>query len=225
VIPPTTHIRQFDTHRLIPTQFAHSNESVLSELADNDEDVKALFDLEAVTNRRLIGEQGGLSGIGIDELVFGVPNFRLINAAFTFAGPSGSRFNGPDRGCWYVSFDLETALAEVIFHKTVELAECNYFNNSTSYSDLLADFNCELDDLRADDAFLSSLDPNDYRVSQELAADLYDGGSLGISYPSVRHITGTNLACFRPALVGNVRRASSHKITWDGTATPTVFHL
>lgn len=135
-----------------------------------------------MTNRRLIGEQGGLSGIGVDELVFGVPNFRLIDAAFTFAGPFGSRFNGPDRGAWYATFDLETALAEVIFHKTVELAECNYFNNSTSYSDILADFNCELGDLRS------------------------------------------NSACFRPALVGNVRRASSHQVTWNGVATPTVSH-
>lgn len=223
--PPRTYIRQFDTHRLIPTRFVDSNDSVLSELAENEEDLKVLFDLEAVTNRRLIGEQGGLSGIGVDELVFGVPNFRLINAAFTFAGPFGSRFNGPDRGAWYASFDLETALAEIIFHKTVELAECNYFHNSTSYSDLLSDFNCELHDLRAKNAFLNFLDPNDYRASQKLAANLYDEGSLGLVYPSVRHAAGTNIACFRPALVGNVRRASSHEITWDGAATPTALKL
>jgi len=191
-------------------------------LVDNEEDLKTLFDLEASTNLRLIGEQGGLSGIGLDELVFGVPNFRLINAAFTYAGPFGSRFNGPDRGAWYASFDIETALAEVIFHKTMELAEINYFNNTTNYSDILADFNCELHDLRGNDAFISSLDPNDYRASQNLAASLQGEGSLGLVYPSVRHDRGTNIACFRPALVGNVRRASSYRLMWDGTTAPNV---
>ena len=44
-------------------------------------------------------------------------------------------------------------------------------------------------------------------ASQQLAEDLLTAGSLGVVYPSVRHDGGTCVACFRPALVMNVRKA------------------
>lgn len=58
---------------------------MLTPLAKNVDHLRDLFDLDNATNTRLLGERDGLLGIGIDELVFGVPNFRLINAAFTCA--------------------------------------------------------------------------------------------------------------------------------------------
>ena len=58
-----------------------------------------------------------------------------------------------------------------------------------------------------------------------LAARLLDAGSLGIIYPSVRRAGGTNLACFRPALVGNPRRAASFRLTWAGGRQPQVERL
>ena len=45
---------------------------------------------------------------------------------------------------------------------------------------------------------------------------------MGIIYPSVRHPGGTNLACFRPALVGNVRKAQTYRLTWAGSPQPAV---
>ena len=118
-LPRTTLLRQFDTFRLIPSRFAAREDSVLAGIAEDEAHLGDLFDLDNATNERLRGERGLLLGIGIDELVFGVPNSRIINAAFTCARPEGSRFNGPDRGAWYCSFDAETGLAEVAFHKTV----------------------------------------------------------------------------------------------------------
>lgn len=109
--PPVTLLRQFDTCRLIPSRFADNEDSVLTGIAENDAHLRDLFDLDNATNERLMSEHGLLPGIGIDELVFGVPNFRMINAAFTYARPEGSRFNGGDRGAWYCAFDVDTALA------------------------------------------------------------------------------------------------------------------
>jgi hypothetical protein len=43
-------------------------------------------------------------------------------------------------------------------------------------------------------------------ASQHLARELLHQGSAGLIYPSVRHRGGTCLACFRPALVVNVRK-------------------
>jgi hypothetical protein len=71
-------------------------------------------------------------------------------------------------------------------------------------------------------AFRACLDPDSYLASQELAARLLEAGALGIAYPRVRRAGGTCLACFRPALVGNVRRGRAYRFTWAGTPEPVV---
>ena len=55
-----------------------------------------------------------------------------------------------------------------------------------------------------------------------LAAELLEQGSMGIIYPSVRRPEGTNLACFRPALVGNVRKGVAYRLTWEGSPQPRI---
>lgn len=121
--PPTTLIRRNDTHRLIPSKYSEGDDSVLARIADNDAHLADIFDLDNATNDRLVAENNLLPGIGIDELVFGVPYFRIVNAAFCHAHPQGSRFNGPDRGAWYAAFVVETSQAEIAWHKSIELAE------------------------------------------------------------------------------------------------------
>jgi hypothetical protein len=222
VLPPIAAIRQFDTVRLIPSLFADTNDSVLQGLANDGQHLNDLFDLDNATNQRLVGEFGGLPGIGVDELVFGIPNFRIINAAFTYPRPEGSRFNNGERGAWYCAFDTQTALAEVIFHKTVEYAEIDRFDDSVTYQGFLADFNAVFHELRGGRAFDDYLNPESYIQSQSLAAQLLAGGSLGVVYPSVRHAAGTNLVCFRPALVGNVRKGDSYRMSWTGTPEPAI---
>ncbi len=220
--PPVSLIRQLDTHRLIPSKYNPEFESVLARIADSEQHLHDLFDLDHATNQRLWGENGLLPGIGERELVFGVPNYRVINAAYTHAHPLGSRFNGPDRGAWYAGFALETAQSEVAFHKSTEYAEIGRFEDSITYDDYLADFSGSFHDLRAAPGFESALDPASYLASQALARRLIDASSLGISYPSVRDAGGTCLACFRPTLVGNVRKNGRFRFTWEGEATPTI---
>ncbi|MET0266055.1 MAG: RES family NAD+ phosphorylase [Duganella sp.] len=222
LIPPLTTLRQFDTCRLLPSRFADIEDSVLAPLADSDAHLRDLFDLDNATNARLRTQNGGASGISVDELVFGVPNFRIVNAAFTYARPEGSRFNDGRRGAWYCAFDAATALAEVAFHKTVEYAEINRFDDSVQYQCMLADFSATFHDLRGQPRYQDCLAPDNYLASQLLAEQLLDGGALGLIYPSVRHPGGTNLACFRPALVGNVRRGAAYRLTWQGNPAPTI---
>lgn len=219
---PLTPLRQFDTCRLIQSRFADLEDSVLAPLADTDAELHDLFDLDNATNARLLAEHGGAPGIGIDELVFRVPNYRIINAAFTYARPEGSRFNDGERGAWYCAFDIDTALAEVTFHKTVEYAEIDYFHDSVSYQCMLADFTAQFPDLRGQERYAGCLEPASYVQSQQLAERLLDDGATGIIYPSVRRADGINLACFRPALVGNVRKGAAYRLTWEGTPDPRV---
>jgi RES domain-containing protein len=219
---PVVQLRQFDTCRLIPSRFVDKEDSVLVPLSENADHLADIFELDNATNQRLIAEHGRASEIGVDELVFGVPNFRMINAAYTYARPEGSRFNNDERGAWYCAFDIETALDEIIFHKTIEYYEIDRFDDSVRYQNLLADFNSEFHDLRDAKGNTKYLAPDSYIASQKLAAQLLEKGSLGIIYPSVRHAGGTNLACFRPALVGNVRRGKVYELSWSGSPQPVI---
>jgi hypothetical protein len=222
VIPKLTTLRQFDTCRLIPSRFADVEDSVLAPLAEDGHVLRDLFELDNATNERLRGEYGGLPGIGVDELVFGVPNFRIINAAYTYPRPEGSRFNDGERGAWYCAFEVETSLAEITFHKTVEYQEIGRFDDSVTYQTLLADFTSTFHDIRGIESYGDCLDPASYIESQKLADDLLNAGSMGVIYPSVRHDGGVCLACFRPALVGNVRKGQAYRLTWSGSPTPVI---
>lgn len=197
-------------------------DTVLLEVADDDADLQAIFELDAATNDRLLAGHQLLPGIGLEELVFAVPHAAVVNAAFCHAHPLGARFNGPDRGAWYAGFELATAQAEVAFHKSVQLSEIGRFEDSTTYDDYLADFSVMFHDVRRARDFRACLDPASYVASQELAERLLEAGSLGIVYPSVRRSGGTCLACFRPALVGNVRRGKTYRFTWAGGPEPVI---
>ena len=220
--PAVSRIRQLDTHRLIPWKHSEGGESVLVRIADDDDHLRGIFDLDHATNDRVLAENDRLPGIGIDELVFGVPYFRIINAAFSHAHPLGSRFNGPDRGAWYAGFEIETSQAEAAWHKSVELAEIDWLEESVTYDDYLADFGGEYHDIRGDAAYQKCLDPDSYVESQLLAETLLGERSSGIIYPSVRHNAGVCLACFRPALVGNVRKRARYRFTWTGSPEPEI---
>jgi RES domain-containing protein len=221
-LPPTTVVRRNDTHRLIPSKYTEDESSVLVRIANDDKHLAELFDLESATNDRLLAENERQPGMGIHELVFGVPYYRVVNAAFAHPHPLGGRFNSPERGAWYAAFELKTAQAEVAFHKTTHLAEIGRFEDDVTLDDYLADFSASLHDLRKPAAFASCLDARSYVRSQVLAERLLDVGSLGIVYPSVRRASGTCLACFRPALVMNVRLATTYRFRWTGKPAPSI---
>lgn len=221
MLPKTTHISQDDTHRLIPNRYFEEGESVLARLDLPQAQMEDLFRLDDATNERLLGEAGQLHGITVHELVFGVPHYHIINAAFTHARPTGSRFNGPDRGAWYAGYSLKTAQTEVAFHYSEGLREVNWREEETvAYREYLADFHGEFHDVRSDARYKKFLEPTSYRASQQLARDLLNQGSAGVVYPSVRHSGGTCLGCFRPALVANVRKGALVTFTFPDADHP-----
>ncbi len=224
MLPGVSRLLQDDTHRLIPS--AYDEETVLNRLTTDSDELGALFELEGATNERLLGEAGLLPGITVRELVFGLSYSHIVNAAFTHANPVGSRFNGPERGAWYAGFSLETAEIEVAFHKSEELREIDWQEKETFlYVDFLADFRGEFHDIRGDSRFGECLDPDSYTASQKLARELLDKGSAGIVYPSVRLSEGTCIACFRPALVNNVRKGGQVSVEFENALAAPVIRL
>lgn len=212
------HLGDFDqpgTHRLIPTTYATT--SVLETLPLPPEVLTDLSELDGVTNERKIGERGGNPAIGPGELLYGVPEAHIVNAAFTHPGPYGGRFNDSRRGAWYAGVDLETSIHEVAFHKRRFLRDGRIAERlSFEYAEFLADFSGQfhfLDEAERGPCLQPDPIPQCYRASQALASSLLYSGSNGMVYPSVRHSGGTCIACFRPALVFHPRRARLYSIT------------
>jgi RES domain-containing protein len=176
-----------------------------------------LSELDAATNERKIAEGGGNRAIGPGELLYGVPEAQIVNAAFSHPGPHGGRFHSAQRGAWYAGVELETSVAEVAFHKRRFLEDARMTGqHAFDYMEFLADFSGDFHHLDPTE-FEACLQPDPipqcYGASQALANMLLYTGSIGIVYPSVRHPSGTCIACFRPALVFHPRRGKEYRIT------------
>ncbi len=218
------------THRLIPEKYSKGG-TVLETLKLPEEVLAELSELDAATNERKMAENGRLIGIGPHELVFGVPEAHIVNAAFTHPGPQGARFSSSRRGAWYAGLELETSVAEVTFHRRRFLRNVRnakfHGRQTFDYADFLADFRGKFHYLDADEqqsCLQAGPIPACYRASQLVAEKLLFSGALGIVYPSVRQPAGTCIACFRPALVLNPRREACCRITLD-TGNDRVVHV
>ena len=223
-LPQIADVDQRDTHRLIPAQFADGGASVLTRLSGEDEILDGIFQLDNATNDRLLAEENLLPGIDARELVFGIPRYRIINAAFCHPAPAGSRFNSQDRGAWYAAFEIETSVAEMAYRKQRLLQETGWdVEEIGDYVDYLADFRAPFHDLRGTNEHEDCLDPASYAASQALAVHLLRLGSSGIVYPSVRRSGGTCIVCFRPVLVTNVRQGVTLRLIFpDANTAPRI---
>lgn len=211
--------------RLVPN--AYYKPPVLRPLAESEDDLETLADLESLTNRRLIGQRDGLADLDARELAFRAREQGLhrwgsthVNAAFLYTRPTGNRFNDRRRGAWYCAFDDLTALEEVAFHRTRELHYTRHYHDEACYQALLSDFIGPFADLRGAKPEPECLhaDPDiGYPAGQALADALRGQGHAGLVYPSVRRRGGTCLAAFVPQIVQNLRPGAKWWLTWDGS--------
>lgn len=197
---------------------------MLTRLTDDEEILDGIFQLDDATNDRLLAESGQIPGIDARELVFGIPSYRIINAAFCHARPGGSRFSSAERGAWYAGFELSTAQAEVSYHRRLWLEETHWQQPDVAeYIDYLSDFRAEFYDIRRAKDYAECLSPVSYVASQALAAQLLEMGSSGIVYPCVRRAGGTCIVCFRPVLVTNVRKGDVFSLAFkNAESAPTI---
>lgn len=214
-------------HRLIPSRFSETG-TVLSDVAEDESMLADVARLDAATNERIQGELYGLSGISHFELVYGIPNAHIIRAAFLHPGPYGARFNDTARGAWYAAAQIETSIAEVAYHKAKRLSDMIVSGlpgerpdeEVSTCDDWQADFHAPFHTLELAEDYAVCLEPEPvpqcYLPSQQLAQQLLALQSNGVVYPSVRDKGGKCLACFRPALVYQPRRARRYEIHLRG---------
>lgn len=206
---------QTRTHRLIPARYGA--ESAFESLSLPAAVLADLSELDAATNERKIAENGGHGAIGPGELLLGVPEAHIVNAAFTYPEPFGGRFHSAQRGAWCAGFEIETSIAEVTFHKRRFLIDGRiYGQHASDYMEFLADFSGwfhTLDPAEQDSCLQPDPVPQCYSSGQALANKLLFEASNGIVYPSVRRPSGTCIVCFRPALVFHPRRGQKYQLT------------
>lgn len=222
---PVTDLAARATVRLIPT--AYYKPPVLSPLAGDANGLAALERLEGLTSRRLRAQSQGMPDLDARELAFRARAEQLrawghthVNAAFTYTRPTGNRFNTAERGTWYCAFDDLTAVEEVAYHRTRELAYIGEFHDAAEYQALLADFIGTFPDLRTVKPPPPCLAPEPetgYPAGQQLALSLRSDGWSGLIYPSVRKPGGECFAAFEPQSVQNVRPGVRWRLVWDGS--------
>ncbi len=221
--PALSRVRWTRANRLIPSRYP--SEGILDRVA-SPEDLEAIVELEAWTNDRVSTELGLLHVLPREEWVFGTAMASVVMAAFCHPRPGGGRFSPPDRGAWYAGRTLDTSLAESIYHRTRELQEVGSFETRVQMRLYHADFAGTFHDLRGRGRqFPGVYDRDSYAVSQRLAAQLLREDANGVVFDSVRHRGGECMACFRPALVRNVRVAAHYEYVWDGRPEPHVRRL
>jgi hypothetical protein len=145
-----------------------------------------MFELESWSNDRVSAELGLLYRIPLDEWVTG-PQATVVMAAFCHPRETGGRFNSVDRGAWYAARKLATAHAEIVWHRTQELAEVGVFETRVQMRLYLADFGAPFHDVRGEPQ-----DPDSYARSQVLARELLEAGSNGVIYRAFRVPVGRN---------------------------------
>ena len=215
------------TIRLIPT--AYIDEPAMAPLADDEDDLAILEEIEGLTSARrtvTLPIPGGLDPADLLTEAAGY-GWAYVNAAFCYTKATGNRFNGPERGAWYASYgenSVETAQAEVAEHLTGELTATGIYRNITAYRELLAGFTTRLHDLtgRAEDDVLSPDPARAYPIGQTLAQDVLSSGGNGLLYPSARYHGGQCLVALRPHLVQNVRLGTVWTFEWTGKPTPKI---
>jgi len=201
-----------DSCRLVPSRFPPV--SLFEQVAD-PADLEVVFAIEALGNPRLRDAVGELRLVPADQRLSG-PGTSAIMAAFTHLNPEGSRFSDGHYGVYYAAHQLETAVAEVSYHRARFLAR-------TSEPAIEIDMRCYRVKIKAKVAELRGMKdaqlyaPDSYAASQVFARKVGAEGLAGVVYDSVRHAGGECAALFTPkALLPPAREAEHVTLRWNG---------
>lgn len=224
---PRTAVVPIKGYRLIHTKYPPI--SVFEDVA-SPEEFDVLFEIQEMTNPRLLDEVGNLHLLPRDEWVLGIPGAHYAMAAFTHVNPDGSRFSNGDYGVYYIGDSKATAIAEVTYH-------CNrYWQNVPDLKFERFEYRCLATELSGSAfADITGLPngheyyyPADYREAQVFGANLRTAREIGVTYRSVRNAGGICWALLTPRTITSVVQSSLHQIIWDsgitsvGTVTPNV---
>jgi len=210
---PQSRVFWADSCRLVPSRYPPI---ALFETVADPADLDVVFAIESLGNPCIREQVGELDIVPKDQRVSG-PGTGAIMAAFTHLNVHGSRFTDGTYGVYYAGKDLETAIAEVSYHRA-------RFLSHTSEPAIDIDMRCyrvmvdaRLINLRGKHAVAELVDPDSYVASQAFARMERAGGGEGIVYDSVRREGGQCVALFTPkAMTPPARQAEHVTLQWNG---------
>jgi RES domain-containing protein len=212
------------TYRLIASRWP--TVGVFDSVASAD-DLEAALVLESLTNDRVSETLTRLGRLNRSEWLTGQAGATLIMAAFCHPAPGGGRFNNEALGAWYCAIEIETAIAETVYHHSKRLAHsASGFRHVIQMRELISEVDtevCDVRGLRGSDPDL--YDPESYAASQPFGEALRHAVANGIVYMSVRRPSGTNLVVYRPSLLPPIIQGNHFDYRWTGGLTPAVLKL
>jgi RES domain len=211
-------------HRLIASRWPTIG---VFDIVTSAEDLEATLLLESLTNDRVNETLARLGQLDRSEWVTGQPGATVIMAAFCHPAPGGGRFNGPALGAWYCAGEIETAIAETVYHHTKRLAySAGGFRHVIQMREFISEVDAEVFDIRNLRERRPELyDPDSYKASQPFGEATRQVGAKGIIYASVRRTGGTNLVVFQPSLLPPVWEGDHFDYRWTGSPMPKVVKL
>ena len=208
---PSLVLPEWKAHRIIPSHYPPID--LFERIYDTPEELEIAFEIESMTNDRLLDEAGELQLVAPDDRLVG-PGSSPVMAAFTHLG-YGSRFTNGDYGVYYAADSLETAIAETIYHKEREMAAAREESIELTMRCYVGNVVLPMQDIRGD-VFSDLHDPDDYSASQAYAVSSRANGSDGLLYNSVRRPGHECIAAFRPVALSAPVQGEHLKYFWDG---------
>lgn len=201
--------------RIIPSRYPPIN--LFERLTEDATIWDALLALEQATNPRLRQEAGQISLVPPQERVSG-PGASYVMASFTHLNAKGSRFTDGSYGVYYAAAEIETAIAETIYHFEAFARAAHDPPRREDMRVLFGSIKNDFENVESLSALRRSqvLSPDSYSASQEYAKQLRVSGSNGIHYPSVRNPAGHCIAAFRPKAVGIPVQERHLQYAWNG---------
>lgn len=219
---PVTRVTWQPCYRIVPSRFPPVS---LFDRVASAADMELVFALENLTNPRIREEIGELSLVHPDERVYG-PGTTPIMAAFTHIGGEGTRFSNGSYGVYYAALDLNTAIAETVYHRERFMSRTQEPAIDLTMRVYEADLDAELHDVRGQRAVKPEIyHHTDYAAAQALGAQIRGEWAWGIAYDSMRHPGGQCAGAFRPKALSNCRQTKHLAYSWDGKRIAHVVEL
>lgn len=219
--PPQARVRWRAAQRIVPSRYPPIQ--LFERLSDDPAEWELLAEIEGLTNPRIRDEIGLIRLVPPEERVSG-PGASWVMASFTHVSPRGSRFSDGAFGVYYAARELETAIAETVFHLGRFYAQTADPPHAEDMRVLAGTIDAGFHDLRGGaPQWRACLDRDDYGASRVLGRELRAAGSNGIVYPSVRRRAGQCVGAFRPRAVGIPRQGRHLQYHWDGARISRYF--
>jgi hypothetical protein len=184
----------------------------------------ALIALEQITNPRVRDEAGDIALVSPQERVSG-PGASYIMASFTHLNPKGSRFGDGTYGVYYAASQIETAIAETVFHFEAFARDSGDPPRMEDMRALVGAVAAEFEDVNSlpEPQRSQVLDPVSYVEARAYALGLRASGANGVVYPSVRRSGGECVGAFRPRAMGLPHQERHLKYRWNGDRVDRYF--